>query len=59
LVRSGARAGNGEPGRHYAQTAAQGDSVVEVVRVQLDEWKIEFKDLAEWFALEFSRMIVD
>ena len=34
-------------------------SVFEVVRVRFDDWTIEFKELAEWFALEISRMIVD
>ena len=34
-------------------------SVFEVVRAQIDDWTIEFKELAEWFALEISRMIVD
>jgi Fe2+ or Zn2+ uptake regulation protein len=46
------RAVSGQPHR----TA---EDVFEVVRAQIDGWTIEFKELAEWFALELSRMIVD
>lgn len=34
-------------------------SVVELVRVRMDEWTLVFKELAEWFGMELSRMIVD
>ena len=34
-------------------------SVVELIRVRLDDWTLDFKELAEWFGMELSRIIVD
>ena len=34
-------------------------NIVEIVRVQDDDWCLDFKELAEWFGLELSRTIVD
>ena len=34
-------------------------NIVEIVRVRDDHWCLDFKELAEWFGLELSRMIVD
>ena len=34
-------------------------NIIEIVRVQDDNWRLDFKELAEWFGLELSRMIVD
>jgi len=27
--------------------------------VQFDDWTLDFKELAEWFGMELSRIIVD
>jgi hypothetical protein len=39
--------------------AQRGGSIVDIVRTPIDDWEIDFRELAEWFGLELSRMIVD
>ena len=34
-------------------------SIVELIRVQFEDWTLEFKEVAECFGMELSRMIVD
>jgi hypothetical protein len=34
-------------------------SIVEITRFQLQQFTVSMKELAEWFGLELSRMIVD
>jgi len=37
----------------------RGGSVVEVGRLRLPTFTVEIKELAEWFGLELSRLVVD
>ena len=34
-------------------------SIVEITRFQLHQFTVNMKELAEWFGLELSRMVVD
>ena len=34
-------------------------SIVELIRVQFEDWTLDFTELAEWFGMELSRIIVD
>jgi hypothetical protein len=37
----------------------RGGSVVEMARLRLPTFTVEMKELAEWFGLELSRLVVD
>ena len=37
----------------------RGSSIVEVTRFQLQQFTVSIKELAEWFALEVARIVVD
>jgi hypothetical protein len=34
-------------------------SIVEITRFQLQQFSVSIKELAEWFGLELSRIVVD
>jgi hypothetical protein len=36
-----------------------GSSIVEVARFQLERFTVSMKELAEWFGLELTRVVVD
>jgi hypothetical protein len=37
----------------------RGSSVIEIARLQLDKFTLDYPELAEWFGLELARLVVD